>query len=395
MKTFYFAAIFLSASALSAETLRVATFNAALNRRNAGDLLTDMTAGDEQVAAIAEIIQRVQPDILLLNEFDYDPDALAAFQKSFLSRPQNTTGVSAAQPVHFPFSFIAPSNTGVPSGYDLDGSQEIGGPGDAYGYGYFPGQYGMVVLSKYPIDQNSSRTFQNFLWNDMPDHLIPMGFYSDEAVDHLRLSSKSHWDVAIDVNGMTLHLLAAHPTPPVFDGQEDRNGRRNHDEIRFLADYVRGADYIYDDAGRSGGLAMGAHFIIAGDMNADPFDGDSTNNAVMQLLDHPLINGSADDAARIPASNGGQEAAVRQSGFNAAHRANPAFDTADFGYDRDNPGVDRTPGNLRVDYVLPSRTLRYRGGGVFWLQSAAPLHKLAEWPTSDHRLVWIDVEIPD
>ena len=54
----------------------------------------------------------------------------------------------------------------------------------------------------------------------------------------------------------TLHVLASHPTPPTFDGPEDRNGRRNHDEIRFWADYISPGQsgYIVDDEGRSGGI---------------------------------------------------------------------------------------------------------------------------------------------
>ena len=49
-------------------------------------------------------------------------------------------------------------------------------------------------------------------------------------------------------------LLVAHPTPPVFDGPEDRNGRRNFDEIPLLGDYVTGrSGYIYDDDGGRGG----------------------------------------------------------------------------------------------------------------------------------------------
>jgi hypothetical protein len=59
----------------------------------------------------------------------------------------------------------------------------------------------------------------------------------------LRLSSKSHWDVPIDIplgDGVTkrVHMLLHHPTPPAFDGEEGRNLRRNHDEIRLFADYV-------------------------------------------------------------------------------------------------------------------------------------------------------------
>jgi len=44
----------------------------------------------------------------------------------------------------------------------------------------------------------------------------------------LRLSSKSHWDVPIDIPlgaGLTkrVHMLLHHPTPPAFDGPEGRN----------------------------------------------------------------------------------------------------------------------------------------------------------------------------
>ena len=56
----------------------------------------------------------------------------------------------------------------------------------------------------------------------------------------LRLSCKIHWDVPVQIGSETVHFLVSHPTPPAFDGPEDRNGRRNHDEIRFWADYIPG-----------------------------------------------------------------------------------------------------------------------------------------------------------
>ena len=71
----------------------------------------------------------------------------------------------------------------------------------------------------------------------------------------LRLSSKTHVDVPVATSAGTLHILASHPTPPVFDGPEDRNGRRNHDEIRLFADYVdpdRSAYLVDDRGGRAG-----------------------------------------------------------------------------------------------------------------------------------------------
>jgi hypothetical protein len=384
--------------------VRFATFNASLNRTSAGELIdnlsepyngadpaTDLeTLRRWQAANVAEVIQRTRPDVILINEFDYDDggDALAGFRENYLGESQN-----GAEPIDYPYAFSAESNTGIPSGVDLDNSGSVGGPGDAFGFGFYPGQFGFVVLSQYPIDMESARTFQNFLWADMPDNLIPDGFYSDEALEVFRLSSKSHWDVPIDTGDQVVHFLVSHPTPPVFDGPEDRNGRRNHDEIRFWADYVDPSadDYIYDDNGMTGGLGGGARFVIAGDQNADPFDGDSTDDAIDQLLTSPKIRSVS------PTSLGGVEAAA-QGGANDAHLGDPAEDTADF--------ADGSPGNLRVDYVLPSRQMGVVDSGVFWPPSDDPLSRLTGtfdfgqflrdgigYPTSDHRVVWVEVRI--
>src|SRR6201999_1297636 len=106
----------------------------------------------------------------------------------------------------------------------FDAGGWVGGGGDALGFGEFPGQYAMAVLSRFPIDAKHARTFRKFLWRDMPGAVMPPGWYSPEELDVLPLSSKSHWDVPIRVGRTTLHVLASHPTPPAFDGDEDRNG---------------------------------------------------------------------------------------------------------------------------------------------------------------------------
>jgi hypothetical protein len=371
--------------------VRFATFNASLNRNAEGQLVADLsTPGNAQAAAVAETIQRTNPDVVLVNEFDYVPGGQAAelFRENYLE-----VGHNGAAPVDYPYYFVAPSNTGVPSGFDLNNNGAVGGGDDAFGFGLFPGQYGMVVYSKYPIATDDVRTFQRFLWKHMPGAVLPddpatpapADWYSSEELGVFRLSSKSHWDVPIEVPGRKpVHFLVSHPTPPTFDGTEDRNGRRNHDEIRFWADYVSGgrtAAYIYDDEGGTGGLGRGQDFVIAGDQNADPFDGDSYDDAILQLLDHPRVQDPH------PSSAGAVEAATRDGGANLTHTGPAAEDTADF--------ADGAPGNLRADYVLPSERLAVTGSGVYWLTSADPLFTRLvgtfPFPTSDHRLVWVDV----
>jgi len=368
------------------EDARFATFNASLNRFNAGDLVTELSApGSSQPATIAEIVQRTRPEVLLVNEFDYDAAGTSAFlfQRNYLSVSQN-----GADPIEYPFHYTAPSNTGIPSGFDLNNDGSVGGPDDAFGFGFFPGQYGMVVYSMHPIDEDDIRTFQKFLWKDMPGALLPENppgtpWYSDDELDVFRLSSKSHWDVPVLVGDRTVHFLVSHPTPPVFDGPEDRNGTRNFDEIRFWADYIdpSASGYIYDDNGNSGGLAGNSRFVIAGDQNSDPNDGDSIPGAAQQLLNSPKVNTSI-----TPSSPGGPEQSVLQGGINTTHISDPAYDTADF--------ADSAPGNLRADYVLPSKKMKMVDAGVFWPLSTDPLFSLVgtfPFPSSDHRLVWIDI----
>jgi hypothetical protein len=371
---------------------RFATFNASLNRAAEGELVADLSTPDDvQAQAVAEVIQRVRPDVLLINEFDFDPAGLAArlFQRNYLS-----VGHNGAAPISYRYRFVAPSNTGIPSEFDLDNNGTVGGPNDAFGFGAYPGQFGMAVFSRYPILRDRVRTFQRFLWRDMPGALLPddpatpapADWYSPEELAVFRLSSKSHWDLPVLVGRKVIHTLVSHPTPPVFDGPEDRNGRRNHDEIRLWSDYVlpSRSGYLYDDQGRRGGLKAGARFVIMGDQNADPFDGDSVPGAPQQLLENPRVNTSL-----TPTSLGGPEQAALQGGANLTHRGDPAFDTADF---VDVPG----PGNLRVDYVLPSKNLRILAAGVFWPLSSDPLFRLVgvfPFPTSDHRLVWVDVRV--
>ncbi len=369
-----------SGSGISPMRVRIATFNAALNRDKSGLLAQELSDGSSPAAKkIVEIIQRVRPDILLLNEVDYDQagKAIEGLQRHYLAVGQN-----GQEPIEFPHVFSADVNTGVDTGLDLNKDGKKHTADDAFGFGLFPGQYGMVVLSRFPIT-GKPRTFQKFLWRDMPDAFWPIDprsqsdFYSPEVKQAFRLSSKSHWDVPVQIGDREIHLIAAHPTPPVFDGKEDKNGRRNHDELRLIADYLRGAGYIYDDDNRKGGLAADASFVVVGDLNADPVDGDSALGAAKQLIEHPMVNASV-----VPTSAGAKRASEESGQVNEKQAGDPAADTGDFN--------DRSVGNLRLDYVLPSKDLRVVGSGVFWPTADESAAHLAN--ASDHHLVWLDFE---
>lgn len=377
--------IMLFGSSAYAGSIRVASFNVSMEAGNyigldakpeGNELFTLLAKGEhQQIRNIAEIIQRVRPDIILLNEFDFTPDnqsGVEAFLNNYLSKSQN-----GAEPIQYPHYFVAPSNTGVKSDVALNHSRKDNAPGNnAYGFGLYPGQYGMVLLSRFPIEKQQSRTFQTFLWKDMPDNRIRyivdetgVPWYSKEAQSALRLSSKSHWDIKILVEGKPLHILASHPTPPVFDGPENRNGHRNHDEIRFWNDYIGpevGSAYIYDDQGDKGGFS-GERFVLLGDLNASPTEGDGFKEPIVNLINNQKI---ADTG--LPTSSGGK--------LHSPDNKHAQHHTAAW--------------RMTVDYALPSKSgLTVVDKGIFWPQSDSELSRLVadRAASSDHRLVWVDV----
>ncbi|ALQ08132.1 endonuclease [Pseudoalteromonas sp. Bsw20308] len=370
-----------SLNTFASDSLRVATFNVSMDATNhtpkgeqvkSDALVNSLKANHQQIKNIAEIIQRVRPDIILLNEFDYIPkeQGIEYFNQYYLNVSQQKQAA-----INYPYSYIAPVNTGLATEFDLDNDGKKNGVmGDAQGFGFFEGHYGMAILSKYPIDFDKVRTLQTFKYKDMPNAQMPVmpktgeNWYNAQEWQALRLSSKSFWDLPISVNDKTIHVIASHPTPPVFDGEEDRNGKRNHDEVRLIADYVSNAKYIYDDKGEKGGLKARSRFVILGDLNAAPEGDKARTNTTDQLLKNPLIN-----AHFVPKSEGAKE-------------------------QYDVPYAQNYSANwqARVDYVLPSNYgLKIKDGGVFWPTKTSNEYRLIKDrnASSDHRLVWLDLVI--
>ncbi len=372
------------------DCLRVATFNVSFNRKTAGKLTEDLKSGDVQIQRVATILRALRPDIVLLNEVDYNAaeDNAKLFAQRYLADDKADILGGHAWPMEYTYS--APVNTGVPSGLDINGNSKVDDPEDAWGFGTFPGQYGMAILSRYPIKTADVRTFQNLKWSAMPDAKQPFDptskqpYYKPEVWSQLRLPSKSFWDVPIETPFGLISVIASHPTPPAFDGPADHNGCRNHDEIRLIVDYLSptGNSYMIDDQGRQGGRLSKYPFVVLGDLNSDPVDGESQRGAIRQLISHSNV--AQIDA---PTSRGAVAAAKAQAKKNLEHTSPSEQDTADF--------FDGAVGNLRVDYALPSKDLSVISSGVFWpgkdehKTNPAIIEKLSD--ASDHHAVWIDV----
>lgn len=373
-----------------------------------------------QIRNVAAIIQTERPAVLMMGEFNNDgmgenQDAIKGFRLNYLAVPQNGLGTTSAEkkmlePIQFAYFENFSTNTGLLSEFDLDRNGTVALPGDAWGFGFYHGQYAFGLLSQYPIDTDNIRTFQTFKWKDMPgetnptitncddeNNPIPEGmkcgdeWYTAEAWAEKPLSSKNHVDAPILIptadGEKVVHLLLSHPTPPVFDTLTQNNKLLNRAEIQFWSDYASNADYIYDDAGVKGGLGLDASFIVMGDLNADPENGDGFLDSIQNLMHHERVNVLATDGVYAPNSLGSTECVALGGCGDSTY---PDRITSTFG--------------LRVDHAIPSNDLNITDSGVFWPASFEDGYMLmndervGKWGngkdiSSDHRLVWIEAEL--
>ncbi len=370
--------------------VRIATFDVDLVGSASDELNQRLsTPGDQHAAQVAQIIQRVRPEVVVVTGFDtdIDQDNAEAFSTNYLA-----VGSGEYEGIDYPYSYAGPVNSGVDSGADLDQDGIIGGPGDALGYGDFPGQSGMVIYSQYPIDTDNIRTFNDLSWADVPDSKISQAGYTENEEELVPVASVGAWDVPINVGGRRLHVLASSTAEA---GRAETDQYREYDEVRFWADYVtdsdehgRDRDYLTDDEGTSGGLKSGARFVIAGQFKTGAEEGQQTSSEVIA----PLL-----EVDRVvdpePTSSRDSQQATEDAATHTWLNPDPA------------PG---DPRSARTDYILPSEQLPVTNSGVYWPASGQDgaelvggtsslsglLSKLSRQPAAtDHRLVWTDINL--
>jgi hypothetical protein len=367
------------------QSVRFATFNISLSDNQAGVARNWVSKpNDPRLNNLAEIIRSVNADVLLLCEMDHpacggDDGTISQFLTNYLFMTKNKEKL----PI-YPYYYAPASNTGVlpSSNQSLHCDDKIAKrPVDALGFGFHEGQYGFVLLSKYPILFNDIRTWQKTLWRDFPHSQMPLDYYTETAQNILPLSSKNHVSVPIQIGNKHIHVLACHPTPPVFDGEEKRNWKRNSDELRLLMSMFDGTSEIPDDRGNKKALSNSTAFVVMGDLNADPISGDGDKKAIQRLLHHSMIHLDISKGKLCPRSQGG----IKHRPYRPQSRQFSAHWTHLSG--------------LRLDYVLPSVHLKPTQSGVYWPTLSDPFaknlqdakQKMSAEGSSDHRLVWVDV----
>lgn len=220
--------------------------------------MRDLLKQDAALVAAADALSDADADIIVLTRFDYDGSGttLRAF-------------ADLVDGGHIHVQALR-SNAGIPTPYDMDGDGRLGEAEDAQAFGRFPGQEALAVLSRLPLDLDGLQSFNDVLWRDFPGTLMTD---ADTGRDDQRLSSGGHWVVPVflssDAGSASVSLLVGHAGPPVFDGPEDRNGRRNRDELRLWEAIIADLD---------------GPFVFMANTNLDPDRGDGYRDAMAAFL---------------------------------------------------------------------------------------------------------------
>ena len=324
-----------------------------------------------------EIIQRVRPDILLLQEFDYDADgeSLRAFRANYLARPQN--GAAAHRLRATPSS---PSRTpACPPGFDLDNDGKVGRRRRRAGLRRVSrASTRMALLSRFPDRRGAARA---------------------RSANSCGATCRARCCRTIRDTGPRLVLArGAGGVAAVFEEPLGRAGDDRADSRCTCWPAIRRrppstARRIAMACATTTRSASGATTSSARRRYIRDDHGQARRIRRQAVRDHgrPELRSRGwrqparrhRGAARAPARQCVVRAAERwraprpaavQGGANAAQRGDPRFDTADFN--------DRVAGNLRVDYLLPSKGLHGvrrrrvlagagRAGGARWSGATA------------------------
>jgi hypothetical protein len=358
--------------------LRVAQFNL---REMSTDKL--MSASDEQATAAAEVAARFEPDILCINELQYDisgwpaqgmPGAAPGSPYGGYNVPGADNAkrvaerVAAAGGPSYEHTLLTAGN----SGYYWEGNTLGFDWFILRGWGEYPGRFNTAVLSKYPIVEDQVRIITNFAWEDLPDNKIAQmdSEIGVQVPPGFPLFEKSLNVVPVQVGADVVHLVLLHPVSPAFD---PINPYRNYDELRALRLFLDGQLPGVEP------LAVGAKFIVVGDLNADPDDGDSLPGAIQQVLEQPDLLAVFPEGAGTKGNNG-------------------QYNTYISGCGLDDGSVVTNPAarfQLQLDYLLPSATIgQPLESNNFFPDIAQNQYDFAlSCRASDHRFLSIDVEI--
>lgn len=264
--------------ALSQTSLRVATIDANLTADAPGKLNENlMGASNLQAGHVADSIAQSNADVVVLTDMDADQGALDTFRDQYLNNTEDDR-----PDVDYQYSYLAVGSKGLQSGADLNADGVIGGAQDAWGQGEFEEQGSVVVLSKYPVDEDQITAVSKLKWQDVANDQLHHTKLDGVLAASIPVMSTGLWDIPIEYRGQRVHVVATQTEP---EGQDqDLAAARQSDELKVVSDYLAGKDYVHIDEGRQAKGVGDEKFVIAGALNRQETGGESRIKPFLKSL---------------------------------------------------------------------------------------------------------------
>lgn len=226
-----------------------------------------------QLIAAKSILKKLTPDILSLNEIQFDMPAVP--NQQYQSRGQNLHFLNSFFETNMNHYSFFPANTGMNSRPNSQGEyilrptqEERELYADKVNFGMFPAQYSMGGLFQYQVVRETN--ISNLKWKDFNPNINLSKFTQSNGAplpEDMSLFDKNFVDTVININGKEVHIILLHTVPSFhFGNMKSPNYERNRDQLKFLQWYLKGSGEI----GNIRPLPRNATFIAMGDWNVDP-----------------------------------------------------------------------------------------------------------------------------
>ena len=243
---------------LSESSLRVATIQANLTAQSSGGLEEMLMGGTNmQATQVADSISAANADVVVLTNMDAEQGAVETFKNQYLNNIADDR-----TDVDYQYSYLAVGSKGMQSGADLNADGVIGSAEDAWGQGAFEEQGSVVVLSKYPVDEEKISAVSKLKWQDVENDQLHHTDLSGVLAASIPVMNTGLWDIPIEYRGQQVHVVATQ-TEPEHENHEFSHAR-HEDELKVIAGYLAGKDYVHTDAGRQAEGVGDEKFVIAG-----------------------------------------------------------------------------------------------------------------------------------
>jgi len=247
----------------------------------------------KQVSAAMNVIRKLKPDFLSINEMQYDLKSVPT--KEFKSVGKNMNKVMDLLNLGWSTTDVGfgPANTGtlalkLPGTSDYTTNTLKRELADPVNFGVFPAEYSAGGATRFPVVKRIIE--KNIRWTEFNPQRDLSTFKDTNGkpldAKTIELFDKNFMDMVVQIGNKEVHFVLLHTVPSHdFDNAGSPNSARNADQLAFLEWYLTGETNVKVPANlKIKPLKPTDLFVAMGDWNVDARKVEISGAQVLQSL---------------------------------------------------------------------------------------------------------------